>query len=104
MTMKKVNKMHKELGLGKWSDLRRDLLKNPETKRVYDEIKLERTLRELVMDARTKKGITQKKLAEKMKTTQSVISRFEAGKVSSSIDFVQRFVDALGMKLLVVSK
>lgn len=102
--MKNVNKMHKELGLKEWTPFKRGLLKDPEVKKAYNEANLEYKLRELIITERIKKNVTQKSLAKKMKTTQSVISRFEAGKVTSRIDFIQRFMDALGLKLQIVAK
>jgi len=48
--------------------------------------------------------ITQKELARRMDTTQSVISRVEQAKVSPSISFLKRLATALNTSLSVQFK
>lgn len=57
----------------------------------------------LVKDARCKAGITQTELANKVKTTQTVISRLESGydKRIPSLDLLERIASALKAKLIV---
>lgn len=71
-------------------------LKNPEFKREFDKLQPEFDLIRAMIDARAKKGITQKILAKRMKTKQSVISRLESGNANPSFDFVKRLAIALG--------
>lgn len=85
-----------------WEKLVAKQMKIPAVKKAYDDLALEYTLRGLILEARIKKGITQKKLAKKMKTTQSVLSRFEAGRANPTLDFIQRLADALEVKIKVV--
>lgn len=49
--------------------------------------------------ARIEKGLTQKELADKIGTKQSVISRFESGRANPSLAFLQRLAKALDASL-----
>ncbi len=48
-----------------------------------------------ISKARQEEGLTQKKLAKKLKTTQSVISRIEKGNQNMSLDLLFRIADVL---------
>lgn len=74
----------------------KERLKNPEFKREFDKLQPEFDLIQAMIDARIKKGITQKILAKRMKTKQSVISRLESGNANPSFKFVKRLATALG--------
>ncbi len=52
-----------------------------------------------ISKARQEEGLTQKKLAEKLKTTQSVISRIEKGNQNMSLDLLFRIADALNKNI-----
>lgn len=56
-----------------------------------------------IANEREKAGFSQKDLALKLKTTQSVISRIENGKQNISLDMLQKIADALGKKSVHVS-
>ena len=71
-------------------------LKNPGLKKEYEKLQPEYDLIEVMIAIRSKKGITQKVLAQKMRTKQSVISRLESGNANPSFDFVKRLASALG--------
>ena len=73
--MKKRNKYHYS------SDkFFKDLLKDPEMKRKYEEEKLKTEIAMKVKDIRKKKRLTQTALAEKIGSKQSTIARLESGK------------------------
>ncbi len=55
-------------------------------------------------NARLQKRMTQKQLADKLKTYQSVVSKFEAGKFNPSLDFLERYADILDRKLNITLK
>ena len=57
----------------------------------------------LIRDARLKAGITQAELAERAKTSQTVIARLESGtdQRTPSLDLLERIARALKAKLLV---
>jgi DNA-binding XRE family transcriptional regulator len=56
--------------------------------------------RELVA-ARTRAGLTQAEVAERMGTTQSVVARLEGGKRQPSLRTVQRYAQAIGCRATV---
>lgn len=47
---------------------------------------------------RERAGLSQKQLASKLKTTQSVISRIESGKQNVSLELLQRLAEAFGKR------
>ncbi len=74
-------------------------LKNPEFKAEYDKQQPEFVVIQAIINARTKKGVTQKDLAKRMGTKQSVISRLESGRANPSLAFLKKLADALDSKL-----
>ena len=52
-----------------------------------------------LIEARTEAGLTQAQLAERMKTTQSVVARLESGRVHLSTRTLEKFAQAAGMRL-----
>ena len=52
-----------------------------------------------IIEARKEKGLTQKRLAEKIGTKQSVISRLEIGRANPSFNFLKRLAQALNTRL-----
>jgi ribosome-binding protein aMBF1 (putative translation factor) len=50
---------------------------------------------ELIRDARTDAGLTQRQMAERMGTTQAVVARIETGSVGATLTSLQRAADAL---------
>ena len=87
-----------------WDVFKQRLLKNPEFKKLYDESRPEFEIARAVIRTRIKNKITQKELAKKMHTTQSVISRVERAGTSSSISFLKRLAAALNTTLHVQFK
>ena len=82
-----------------FEDHKRELLKNKEVKKLYDEMEYEFTLINAILEQRNKKGVTQKQLAEKMGTKQSAIARFESGNSNPTLSFLKRLSEALGLEL-----
>lgn len=82
-------------------ELKKELLKDEEIKRQYDALKPEYELLEKLIQARKKAGLTQKKLAEKLNTKNTNISRLESinSKHSPSLNFLKRYAKALNCKL-----
>ena len=57
-------------------------------------------LGQLIYDMRTEAGLSQRELAERMETTQSVISRLEEGGAKNRIDTLARVATALDRHLV----
>ena len=84
-----------------WKELKKELLKNPKFKKLYTESQPEYEIARAVIRARIEKGYTQKDLAKKLKTTQSVVSRLENAGTTPSISFLKRVAQALDTSLQV---
>jgi transcriptional regulator with XRE-family HTH domain len=66
------------------------------------EVEHDLALGQLIYDLRTGAGLSQRELAERMGTTQSVISRLEeGGGAKNRIDTLARVAEALGRHLIV---
>lgn len=82
-----------------WQTHKKLLLKKPGFKQALKDAELEYLIAKTLIEARMNKGITQKSLAAKMKTKQSVISRVESGKVLPSLTFLKKLATALDLQL-----
>lgn len=84
-----------------WKKLKSELMKNPEFRKEYKESELEFNIAQTIIRARIEKGYTQKQLAEKLHTKQSVISRVESAKTTPTLSFLKRIATALNANLKV---
>lgn len=82
-----------------FNDFLSESLKNPKIKAEYDKLQPEFAMVQAVIDARVKRGVTQKKLAQKIGTKQSVISRLESGRANPSVNFLKKLAKALNSHL-----
>jgi ribosome-binding protein aMBF1 (putative translation factor) len=73
--------------------------KDPEYRAAYDALEEEFALASALIEARSKAGLTQQQLAERMHTTQAVIARLESGRAKPSTRTLERVAAATGMKL-----
>ncbi len=87
-----------------WNELKKELLKDPGFKKLYEESQPEFEIAKAIIRTRIERKITQKELAKKMHTTQSVISRIEQARTSPSISFLKRLAAALNTTLQVQFK
>lgn len=76
--------------------LKRELLADAETRSAYDAQAEEFALARELIAARTRAGLSQDQVAERMGTTQSVIARLESGKQPPSMRTIRRFARAVG--------
>ena len=80
---------------------KRELLANKQTRVAYQALNDEFSwVRELIT-ARTRAGLTQAEVADRMGTTQSVIARLEGGTRQPSMRTVQRYAEAIGCRAVV---
>ncbi|MDO8604819.1 MAG: helix-turn-helix transcriptional regulator [bacterium] len=94
-------KSQKPIKLIPFETIKRRMLKDPETKRLYDELDMEYKLIEALIKKRSQKKLTQKALAEKIGVEQSALARFESGRVSPTLSFVKKVTAGLGLRLVV---
>lgn len=87
-----------------WNEIKKQWLKDPKFKKLYEESQPEFEIAKSIIRARIDNKITQKELAKRMHTTQSVISRVEQAKTSPSISFLKRLASALNTSLSVQFK
>jgi ribosome-binding protein aMBF1 (putative translation factor) len=88
-----------KLRLFSWEEHRKQLMKDPEFVKAWQELQPEFEIVEKIIRARIKRGVTQKKLAQRMKTKQSAISRLESGTANPSLNFLKRLAEALDSRL-----
>ena len=54
---------------------------------------------QVIREARRRVGLTQQQLADRLESTQSIIARWEAGKVEPSFSTLREIVRACGLEL-----
>ncbi len=79
-------------------DIKRELLASPATQAAYDGMAAEFDLTRELIAARSRAGLTQGDVAQRMGTTQSVIARLEDGERTPSLRTVQRYAQAVGAR------
>lgn len=94
-TQKKLTKYK----LYAFEEHKKELMKDPEFVRAYQELQPEFAIIRKIIEARIKDGVTQKKLAKRMGTKQSAISRLESGNANPSLGFLGRLAEALDSRL-----
>jgi len=87
-----------------WKTHRAQLMKDPEFVEALKETELEYQIARAIIKARIEKGLSQKDLAEKLNTRQSVISRVENAKTTPSLSFLKRLATVLNVSLQVQLK
>jgi transcriptional regulator with XRE-family HTH domain len=82
-----------------WNDLRERRLASPAAKAGYDQARSAYDIGRMVRELREARGLSQRELAERMGTTQSVVGRLEAGGSRPTIVTLDRVALALGVRL-----
>ena len=82
-----------------WQTTKQALLKNSAVKEEYDKLSLQYEIADQIITIRKKLKITQTELADKVKTTQPAIARFETAKQAPTLDLLARIAKALDYKL-----
>ena len=85
--MTQLMKLHE-----KWSQ-------DPTYLKAYEELEEEFALAAAIAEARSRAGLTQEQVAQRMHTTQSNIARLEAGRTTPSTRTLERFAEAVGARL-----
>ena len=83
-----------------WKDLKRELMQHPDFAKEYEALGPEYELARSIIALRIRRGLTQNELAERMSTTQSVISRLESGSAKPSLATLERLAKALDARVV----
>ena len=81
------------------NDLHKDWIKDPRYRREYEALEEEFSIVAALLEARTRAGMTQEQVANRMKTTQAVIARLEGGGSKPSTRTLERYAKATGSRL-----
>jgi ribosome-binding protein aMBF1 (putative translation factor) len=84
-----------------WNTHKKLLLKDPKFRKAVEETRLEYEIARAIILARVEKKMTQKELAIKLKTKQSVISRIENAQTTPSLSFLKRLASVFNTELKV---
>ena len=85
----------------KLADLHEQWSKKKSYRSAYDELAPEFALARAVIEARVAAGLTQRQLAKRMKTTQSVVARLEGGRTRPSTQTLFRLAEATHTRLTI---
>jgi len=83
----------------KLTTLKHRWLKKSAVKAAYDTMQPEYDLSNKLIAERLKAHLTQKEIAKRMKTTQSVIARLESGTQRPSLRTIENYAKALGKRI-----
>ncbi|MBU4314657.1 MAG: helix-turn-helix domain-containing protein [Actinobacteria bacterium] len=72
---------------------------NPKIKEEYDKLELEYKIKGQLIELRRKNNLTQKQLADLLKTKQSNIARIESGSFYPSLRLLEKIAEALETEL-----
>jgi transcriptional regulator with XRE-family HTH domain len=84
---------------GSWSGLRDRRMRSPTARAGYEQARSAYEVGRMVRELREARGLSQRELAERMGTTQSVVGRLEAGGSRPTIVTLERVAHALGLRL-----
>ena len=84
-----------------WETHRKILLKDPAVRKALKENEVEYQIARAIIIARLNNNLTQRGLAKKMGTKQSVISRVENAKTTPSVSFLKRLAEVLNTDLII---
>lgn len=82
-----------------FEELEKKWMKDPEFVKIAAKDEAGYQLARSLINARTKKNLTQVQIAKKAKTDQATISRLESGVSKPSISLLQKVANALGARL-----
>ena len=80
-------------------DLHETWMKDGRYRKEYSALDKEFSLASALIEARTRAGLTQVQVANRMKTTQGVIARLEGGGSKPSTRTLERYAEATGSRL-----
>ncbi len=78
---------------------KKELMKDPEFVKAYEDLQPEMDIVKAIIDARIKQNLSQKELSKLTGINQSEISKLESGERNPSIKLLQRLADGMGLTL-----
>ncbi len=99
--MRKIKHKKEKVTFISFSEIKREILRNPVTKKAYDDLEFEFQLIRALIVARVEKKLTQRELAKKIGVAQSALARFESGRTNPTLSFLKKVTVGLGLKLSV---
>lgn len=84
-----------------FAQFRKEAMKRPGVRKAMRDADIEFQLIEAIVKKRAQKKITQKELADQIGVAQSALARFESGRVSPTLSFIQKVTTGLGLRLTV---
>ena len=84
-----------------FTDFKKEALKDSEVREEYNKLKPIYKLRKQLIELRTKAGLTQEEVAEKLHTKKSNISRLESANSESSprLSTIEEYANAMGYEI-----
>ncbi len=83
------------------AELKGRLLEDPKTRAEYEAMENEYAIARELIAARTRAGLSQAQVAERMGTSQSTIARLESGRTLPSLRTLDRYARATGSRTVV---
>ena len=83
------------------ADLKTRLLNDPEIRTEYEALETEYALARELIAARTRAGLSQEQVAERMGTSQSTVARLESGRTLPSLRTLDRYARATGSRAVI---
>ena len=80
-------------------ELKKRWMKDPAFRKEHDALEPEFAVARQLIEARTRAGLTQQELADRMGTTQPVIARLESGRQKPTTKTLERFAKATGSRV-----
>ncbi|MTL14861.1 helix-turn-helix domain-containing protein [Nocardia seriolae] len=84
-----------------WADVRAEVMSRPGAGVAYDAARIRFELGVAVLQLREELGLTQAELADRAGLKQPAVARFEAGGTMPTIPMLERFAEALELRLSV---
>ena len=81
--------------------LKAELLRDPEVKKVYNDLAFEFEIIKAIIRVRAQKRLTQREIARKIGVAQSALARFESGRTNPTLSFLKKVTAGLGLKMTV---
>lgn len=83
----------------KFTEVKAKALSNPEVKKAYEEESQEEELRAVLIEMKSKSGLTSTEIAVRMGVSQPAVSRLERNVSNASLSTLQRYATACGMRI-----